>query len=192
MEFYKGTHGTTCSVASAITQQGFKEGPGIRGTGIYFWLYQYEALLDEAENLAIAWWSYSENKGDYSGHKDKACAIVLADLDTSPDDVFDLESKRQGIMAMSLAIKEKLDDSSLSEDERKQLLTGIHDLFVKKYEEKLGKKFDAVQVKVPSPNGFKSRFHRDINGNQPLCLVIRNNDIVKVTDIKFPDATPKQ
>lgn len=189
MDFYKGTHGTTRSSADSIMQQGFQMGPGIRGTGIYFWLYQYDALLDEAENLAIAWWSYSNKKGDYSEHKDSSCAIVLADLDTSPESVFDLESNRQGIMAVSVKINDKLNDPSLSEDDRKQLLTGIHDYFVEQYEKRSGSKFDAVQVKVAPPKHFKSQFHRDVSGNQPLCLVIRNNDIVKITDVKYPDAT---
>ncbi|NGZ14971.1 hypothetical protein HGG78_14630 [Vibrio aestuarianus] len=187
MDFYKGTHGTTCSAASSITQRGFTAGPGIRGTGIYFWLYQFEALLDEAENLAIAWWNFSKNKGSYHDHKDTKCAIVLANLDVSPDSVFDLENKRQGIMALSLAIKEKLNDPSIKEEEKKNLLTGIHDLFVSKYEEKEGKLYSAVQVKVPPPKGFRSQFDRDINGNQPLCLVIRNSKVIQVTGIKYPE-----
>ncbi|EGQ7970547.1 hypothetical protein HRO20_003147 [Vibrio cholerae] len=187
MDFYKGTHGTTCSAANSITQRGFTAGPGIRGTGIYFWLYQFEALLDEAENLAIAWWKFSKNKGSYSDHENTKCAIVLADLDVSPDSVFDLENKRQGIMALSLNINKKLDDHSINEEERKKLITGIHDLFVKKYEEKEGKQYSAVQVKVAPPKGFKSKFDRDINGNQPLCLVIRNNNVIQVTGIKYPE-----
>lgn len=189
MEFYKGTHGTTSTAAMSIRESGFDVRPGIRGTGIYFWLYQYEALLDEAKNLAIAWWSHSHKKGDYSGHKDQSCAIVMADLNTSPEDVFDLENKRQGIMAMFDAVNERLNDPSIKEDEKKELLTGIHDVFVQKYEEKEGRKYSAVQVKVPPPKGFKSRFDRDISGNQPLCLVVRDGGIVNITDVKHPEVT---
>lgn len=187
MDFYKGTHGTSRTAAEHIGKEGFRAGPGIRGCGTYFWLYQYDELLDEAENLAIYWWRHSHLKGSYSKDKDKDCAVILADLNTCEDDIFDLERRRQSLMKFYQDVKDLLDvDKTMKEEERNTLLSGIHDLFVEKYEEKSGKKYCAVQVRVPEPNKFKSRFNKDIQG-QPLCLVVRNHDIIDVKDIKHPD-----
>ncbi|MEZ9006241.1 hypothetical protein AB6E26_26755 [Vibrio splendidus] len=181
--YYKGTHGTTCSAADTILATGFKKGPGLRGAGVYFWLYQFAELLQEAEQLAIAWYKFESNKGSYSKHKDKNCAVVLADLDTKEDDVFDFEAKRQHFMVYAKAITDKLGEAKLTHEEEKVMLSGIHDKFFNDWEEKAKGSFDAVLVKVQAPNKFKSTFHKDI-ASQPHCILVRNENIIKITDVK--------
>ncbi|MGR5264087.1 hypothetical protein C5F63_10660 [Photobacterium damselae subsp. damselae] len=181
--YYKGTHGTTCSAADTILSEGFNKGSGLRGSGVYFWLYQFAELLQEAEQLAIAWYGFESKKGSYSTHQNKSCAVVLADLDTKEEDVFDFESKRQHFMVYAKAIMDKLGDTKLSYEEEKRILSGLHDKFFSDWEAKVENSFDAVIVKVQAPNGFKSSFHRDI-ASQPHCILVRNENIIKITDVK--------
>ncbi|MBN8108631.1 hypothetical protein M2G96_03620 [Vibrio vulnificus] len=180
--YYKGTHGTTCSAADAILATGFTKGPGLRGAGVYFWMYQFAELLQEAEQLAIAWYRQESQKGSYSTHKNDNCAIVLADLDTKEEDVFDFEAKRQHFMVYAKAIMDKL-DAKLTKDEEKEVLSGIHDKFFTDWEKKVKSSFDAVLVRVQAPNRFNSAFHKDI-ASQPQCILVRNASIIKITDVK--------
>lgn len=180
---YKGTHGTTCSAADTILSEGFNKGPGLRGSGVYFWLYQFAELLQEAEHLAIAWYNKEFKKGSYSKHKNKNCAVVLADLDTKDQDVFDFEAKRQHFMVYAKATMDKLGETELSEEEEKAILSGLHDRFFNHWEEKVENSFDAVLVRVQAPPRFKSLFHRDV-ASQPHCILVRNEGIIKITDVK--------
>ncbi|HHF0508396.1 hypothetical protein NB600_10560 [Vibrio antiquarius] len=180
---YKGTHGTTCTAADTIVNTGFNKGPGIRGSGAYFWLYQFAELLQEAEQLAIAWYNFEYKKGSYSRHADQNCAVVLADLDTEDENVFDFEAKRQSFMVYSKAVLEKLEKAGISDDERKELLSGLYDRFVSHWEEKVDNSFDAVLVRVQAPPRFKSMFHRDV-ASQPQCILVRNENIITITEVK--------
>ncbi len=180
---YKGTHGTTCSAADAILAKGFNKGSGLRGTGVYFWLYQFAELLQEAEHLAIAWYNKELKKGSYSKHKDKSCAVVLADLETHEQDVFDFESKRQHFMVYAKATMDKLGETKLNEEEEKIILSALHDRFFAHWEEKVENPFDAVLVRVQAPPRFKSLFHKDV-ASQPHCILVRNESIIKITDVK--------
>lgn len=180
---YKGTHGTTCSAADTIAASGFKKGPGIRGGGVYFWLYQFAELLQEAEQLAIAWYNFERQRGAYSKHTNMECAVLLADLDTKEDQVFDFEAKRQHFMVYAQATLNKLNSAELDEKKRKELLSALYDRFVSHWEEKVEKSFDAVLVRVQAPPRFKSLYHRDV-ASQPQCILVRNEGIIRVTDVR--------
>jgi hypothetical protein len=180
---YKGTHGTTCSAADTILSSGFNKGPGLRGSGAYFWLYQFAELLQEAEQLALAWYNVEFKRGSYCGHENKNCAIVLADLDTNEENVFDFESKRQHFMVYAKATMAKLSGAKLNSDEEKALLSALYDRFFNHWEEKVEGSFDAVLVKVQAPRKFTSLFHKDI-ASQPHCILVRNEKIIKVTEVK--------
>lgn len=181
--YYKGTHGTTCSAAETISVTGFTKGPGLRGSGVYFWLYQFAELLQEAEQLALAWYAFEWKKGSYSKHKNQNCAVVFADLDTKEEAIFDFEAKRQHFMVYTSAIMDKLKDSELTNEERKNILSGLHDKFFNDWENKTKNAFDAVLVRVQSPKGFKSSFHQDV-ASQPHCILVRNESIIKITNVK--------
>lgn len=185
--YYRGTHGTTCSAADLIERNGFSAGAGLRGFGVYFWLYQFDGLLDEAHKLAVAWYNNENKRGSYSEHKDKKCAVIKANLSTEEKDIFDFESKRQMFMLYSQAIKERLEDEKLGKDERKELISGIHDKFFHDWETEEQKEYSAVLVRVQSPKGFVSGFDRDV-ASQPQCILVRNKDIIDIVDITKLDS----
>ncbi|ELL4669323.1 hypothetical protein Q5V23_003179 [Vibrio fluvialis] len=181
---YKGTHGTTWSAADTIKASGFNSGVGIRGTGVYFWSYRLEALLEEAERLAVAWYNVELRRHRYNSHAEKNCAVILADLNTSENGVFDFERQRQPFMAYALEIQKKLEsDKDLSDDERKNYYSALYDRFVEHWEEKAKSSFDAVLVRVPTPPRYTSPLGIDV-ASQPECIVVRNSNIIGITSIK--------
>ncbi|OOE36192.1 hypothetical protein BZG05_01540 [Salinivibrio kushneri] len=187
MEFIKGTHGTTCYAAESIEKQGFRSGSGLRGKGVYFWLYHYQALIDEAEGLAIAWWKLAKTRGDYAKHPKKECAIIHANIEAEPDNIYDLEANRQGFMMFQKEIAASLDeDEKMKPCERKELLSGLYDFFLEKVEEKLNRQFCAIKVNVQRPKGFNSKFDIDVSTSQSQCLVVRNIDIIQIEKITKP------
>jgi len=173
----KGIHGTCSSYADSIRANGFRYSHvGLRGRGVYFWGYTLDDLEAYGRELAIAWWRFAKQRGDYAKATKQNCSVIFTDLTVESQDILDFEDQqvREKFVVYSQKVYERIEGKSQEEK-----ISTIYDLFVGEVENTIGKTFSMIHVKVQAPKTYKKLLPIDLTG-QPSCYVIKNLASIKI------------
>lgn len=167
MNEYYGVHGTCCSRAEKISDDGFNVGPGHRGTGAYFWRKN-----SYSEKLAICWFLRCLNAGDYSLEVDKRCATISTKLRCVETEFLDLDDPQNKDHILGLIHQNEV----TSEEE----MCAVYDRFVETIERQCGHSITLIQSSIRAPNKpvILQRWPGD-----PTCYIARCSDAIAIDDV---------
>lgn len=180
----KGTHGTCKSACEDIAANGFRQGAGVRGTGVYFWDYPSD-LKCYATELARGWWKRDSVNGKYKQYVDKSLGIIYATISTKEDAFLDL-----GGHEMCTTLVRFLNEyykRNVQEGRDKKYNARAYDAFIKLIERKANVNVNVVRTLVnpPSKEYLDKRIvSSDLIGS-PSCLMVRNSGCIKVEEIQY-------
>lgn len=166
----KGTHGTAAYHAENIIKNGFivpTSGEGKAGFGLYFWFY-----IDQnshAIKLSTYWWSFAKSIGFYDKDLDCSLKVFDVEIDIPEDNILDFVT--------NFEIYEKFLNLYPDGDPEKEYGAKL-DLFIRKIEEKFGKKFDLVKVNLSVP-----RLRNVAFANSYPALILKTQKNVRIKQV---------
>lgn len=168
----RGTHGTSIARAKKIVEGGFhNEGEGYRGSGAYFWADSFYA-----RELAIAWWEKLQKSDGFHGDNDSRCAVISVLISTGKENCFNLEEWNTKKHLTNFVGERK------KTVQTKQQISSLYDYFIKRYEEKTGKKVHVIETTVNPPPGC--RFYPQAVLGYPTCIVVRELSCIKIEKVE--------
>lgn len=137
----EGTHGTTCSRAAIIEENGFTTGAiCFWGVGVYFFHREPNGL-----EFACKWYETALNRGQYEGDEDSGCAIIHVKIAVLEEHFFDADAP-----AVS-KLREKLENSIRGQMFTDDVKNKIRDLWLKEYERLEGREIKVFTASIPLP-----------------------------------------
>lgn len=136
----RGSHGTTESRYMAITHRGFQLTQGRAGKGVYLWRQSRHYT-----RLAVCWYKQQRKRGVYDQDSNPAGVVIIAVVNLDEDEYLDLEDPATKDAIAELAERRGINAFDANE------IAGLHDLFISRMEQKLGKAFAVISVRVAPP-----------------------------------------
>lgn len=139
-----------------------------------------DCLAQNAKSLAIGWWKFARQRGDYSQCANPDCRIIFAKMESTSDDFFDFEAfeVREHFRAYCNEI-EKRDLAGEAE------ISNIYDAFLSTIEEGMGKEFKVIHYKVQAPKKYKTELPFDL-ATHPSCFVVKDPRCITIEKIEEP------
>ncbi len=168
----EGSHGTSVSRAQLVQKNGFRQGTGKGGTGVYFWLGPYYI------ELAVGWYKFLASKNRFSNDENPSCAVIIALIKADESEVLNLEEEVLKNEIAAVVKKQGIDPRN------KNAVAKLYDSFIMRLEQKLQVKFKAVKVRVGIPLEFLKDYPISIIG-APLCCIAREIGCITINEIRI-------
>lgn len=181
---YYGMHGTCRTFADTIVSNGFNQGIGRHGKGVYFWESSPEQFLrNHSIKLSQYFAQDMKASGCYNAANDDTPTVLSTQLTLTDSNQFlDLEENEIDAMFKSFMLKSVDYLSSaknISEAKRKSSI--VFHKFIELVEKLKSVKINMIRVKTSAPQSFRA----ELNGiqfncgmdKQP-CYVVRDNKII--------------
>lgn len=170
VETWEGTHGTCRSRALAIEAANKfipPDEPGLRGTGIYFWVGEYRVVL------AREWHEKRLSDGDFRHDSDPGQAFITSKVECHEDNRISLSDPDVVMTLERITMKYR----TLSREQ----MAKVYDELIDRLEAKMTTSYHVVFDKVPPPDLNNSRFPKHLSW--PLCMVVRHAPCIKSIDV---------
>ncbi len=169
----EGSHGTSVSRAQLVQKNGFRQGSGRGGTGVYFWLGPYYI------ELAVGWYNFLASKNEFINDENPSCAVIIALIKADESEVLNLEDETLKNEIAVVVKKQGINPKN------KRAVAKLYDSFIMRLEQKLQVKFKAVKIRVGFPPlEFIKDYPISIIG-APLCCITRDPGCVTINEIRL-------
>lgn len=181
---YYGMHGTCRTFADKIVLNGFFQGLGRHGKGVYLWESSSDKILrDHSIELSQYFAQDMKNKGFYIKANDDTPTVLSTQLTLTDGNQFlDLEEYEINAMFKAFMLKSK-EYLTLAKDksDAKKKSSIVFQKFIEIIEKHKSVKINVIRVKTSAPLSFRNKLD-DVQFNcgmdkQP-CYVVRDNKII--------------
>jgi hypothetical protein len=181
---YYGMHGTCRTFADKIVSNGFNQGVGRHGTGVYFWESSLESYLrNHSIRLSQYFAQDMKAKGYYKAANDDTPTVLSTQLTLTDSNQF-LDLEEYEINAMFKAFMLKSTDylnSAKNTSDAKRKSSIVFQKFIEIVEKCKSVKINMIRVKTSAPQSFRNNLNEiqfNCGMDKQPCYVVRDNKII--------------
>lgn len=170
-------------------QNGFSQGTGRHGHGIYFWAIPSDRLIDSScPEVMLAACFAQDRKYSYERDEDSAISVIIGKISVEQSEYLDLKALdvSKKFEKFILKYKEKLRKESHNKGNTLKIISKICDSFVRFIEKIENRQILVIHTETEIPKSYKEiceinqPYHFWIGFTRTNCYIVKRKELISV------------